>query len=160
MTTWNKIGDVLKTLGGGEGSNKFIKFEDGGSVEGIIIGDPFEFWYSFNRKEYLPYVEGQKKPGKDFTFRFRVNFAIEDNGSWKVLILEQGSKMLNTLNNIQEEDGLDMKLKIKRKGTGLDTEYIIIGKGKVDMKIFDGLPLNNLDPMTKTEVDEDDGIPF
>lgn len=156
---WNKVGDILKTMNSEQGSSKFVKLDDGETIEGVIRGEPVFFWNNFDKKDTQPYVLGKSRPGKGYIFRFRVNFIVKTDAGYSAKILEHGSRMLNTLEDIRDEDGFDNVFRIKRLGKGTDTTYTIkLKKALTDEEkaIYNDIPLNDLS-LTKGEEDD---VPF
>lgn len=151
MSEWSKVGDILKSLvntNGSGGGGNYVKLADGETIEGVFVGKPVFFWYNFDKKEYLPYVENARKPGKDFVFRFRTNFIVEEEGGYSAKIMEYGQKVLDVVYDAITEDGREAKYRIKRIGTGQGTSYTVRLKGKLtpeEISVIGAVPLREID---------------
>jgi hypothetical protein len=133
----------------------FIRLKAGESVRGVFRGEPFDFkqhWVN-NRGQMCPgdgcalCAEG-KKP----SFRFRINFIINDNGAYVAKVFEQGWTVYETMKNLHESEyNLDLhQMKITRHGSGQnDTTYSIIPvpNGTIDEakeKVLSSIKLHEL----------------
>ncbi len=105
------------------GSNKFLKIEDGKSVNGIFRGDIHTFYNKWvNGKGQIAHAD---EPGAKP--RFKLNFVTYENGAFVAKIFEFPQTVYNQLADIHEIYPLDKtKVKISRRGTGTDTVYMIL----------------------------------
>jgi hypothetical protein len=103
--------------------DKFIKLKDGGSVEGVFVGQPYTFYQTFKDKnEYQSWSEGR-------SFKFRLNFALKGDAGWEIKIFQGGSTIRDQIIDAKAEYGLRCVYKIKRTGSGKDdTRYSVLFK--------------------------------
>ncbi len=142
---------------GGDGT--FLKLEEGKPVVGCIRGDVKDLFVVWQNKK-PEYVDEGTEGAK---FRFRVNIAVKVDGGFDMKILEGGAQIYGQLKDLEEDYDLESYfIKIKRTGSGMDTEYSVLPmpKGDVtkeDMKIIEKIKMHDLSPKTKQD---DDQIPF
>jgi hypothetical protein len=151
----------------GSNGTMFLKFKDGEAKTGVLRGDIYEFTQVWeNGKSQV--VEESHPDGKS---RFRLNFVTQEDGKFVAKIFEFGLTVYNQLADIAEEYELDKtKIKISRRGTGMDTVWNILPLLKEPippklLKDLEAVPLNILEHKAKTEdakkFDEfKDNIPF
>ncbi len=116
----------------GVGASNFLKLSDGQSVPGVFRGEVYEFWQKWPRG-------GQKEtfdvPTPGSQSRFRVNFIVHENGKFQSKVFEFGLTVYNMLAEIAENLELEKtKVKISRKGSDKNTQWIIIPLGPIDPK--------------------------
>lgn len=106
-------------------SNVFIKLKDGDAVKGIVTGDEciyYKKWVDGKTVDCSPEDEGS-------SFRFMVNMLVNEEGTYKAKILDQGRKVYEALRDLST-DGYELDrtvIKISRAGSGLnDTRYTIL----------------------------------
>lgn len=102
----------------GGGGKDFLKLKGGESIQGVFRGDPYEFYSVFkDRTEYSQWAEGR-------SYRFRVNFVVNEGGQYKAKILEGGRRLQAQIEDEVKENGLNAVYRIKRTGnTKDDTTY-------------------------------------
>lgn len=104
------------TGGSFEKDPNIIRLKDGQSVVGVIRGEPVEFFKAFNPGD---------KPG----FRFKVNFIVKLDGTYKAQVLEQGGKVHDAIAALVTE-GWDLStrfIKVSRTGTDKNsTKYSVV----------------------------------
>lgn len=160
---------------GGPGGKAFVKLKDGESIKGVFRGDPHPFrqhWVE-NRGVFCP---GKSCPlcaeGEKSSFRFRINFVMQENGAWVAKVFEQGWTSYDYLKSMHESD-YDLEktlIKITRRGTGTDTSYSIlpVPNGtlkKPDVDAIAAVALHDLSPKEKSEAaatpeESGEDIPF
>src|SRR5690606_15563802 len=111
----------------GGGSKNYLKLEDGQSTTGVFAGNPQEF--------YVLWEDGKAtecdKDIKGASFRFRINFITNENGTYVAKIFEQGATVYNLLKELNEEFPLDKTVVvIRRNGIKMNTSYSIIPSGR------------------------------
>lgn len=104
------------------GSGNFLKLKDGETRTGVFMGDPVDYYVKFENGKSI--VCNPEDGGK---FRFKINFVTIESGQFVSKIWEGGALVYETLRELNKEYGLeDTKVKIIRKGTGMDTTYSIL----------------------------------
>lgn len=144
-----------ESSGGGLGSDKFLKLKDGESVNGIFRGEIHEFYIKWDGGKSS--VVGPNEAGAKV--RFKLNFVTFKESKFQVLVWEFGQPVYNQLSDINSEYDLSkIKVKISRRGTGLDTEYAILpllaDKDKLNpatMSQIELLSLNILDTKSQSK---------
>lgn len=148
----------------GEGAGMFLKFSDGQTITTILRGEIHEFYTKWEGGKATNVVEGT--PGAKV--RFSVNAIIHDGSKFTAKVWDFGVAVYNQLSDIHDEYPLSTtKIKITRKGTGLDTTYNILPLLKESdqvtqkqLKEIESIPLNILDKKTSTQTTttvEEDG---
>lgn len=146
----------------GEGGGNYLKFSDGQTITTILRGEIHEFYTKWENGSSTNVVEGT--PGAKL--RFSVNAIIHDGSKFTAKVWDFGVAVYNQLSDIHTEYALPTtKIKITRKGTGLDTTYNILPLLKESdqvtprqLKEIEAIPLNPLDkkaPATTTQPEED-----
>ena len=118
-----KFRDNVETGQGGQ----FLKLRDKESAYVIFMGDPYEFFQTFDQLKMRATVVPEGTPKAQF--RFRMNAVIKaEGGGYEAKIFENGATVYNMLKVLNDEyGGLDTVIvKITRKGTGLETEYQLV----------------------------------
>lgn len=118
-----KFRDNVETGQGGQ----FLKLKDKESQYVIFLGDPYEFFQTFDQAKMKATVVPEGTPKA--AFRFRMNAVIKNaDGKYEARIFENGATVYNMLKTLnQEYGGLDTVIvKITRQGTGLETEYQLV----------------------------------
>lgn len=118
---WNKREET--------GSDLLIKLKGGDSVEGVLLGDPIEYYAYFKdeggKKKMVVGVDGDGVS----KYRFRVNFAVNTPAGWVAKILEGATQINNAIADVAGA-GYDLSetvLKLSREGSGqFDTKYRIV----------------------------------
>jgi hypothetical protein len=123
----------------GGGGNAFIKLEDGESVTGVFVGEPYQFKQHNKWPEKPVLCTGVGCPdclaGANAAVRFRLNLIVKEDGVLVPKIFEQGYYTWVTLQELNKEYDIERyTLKIKRVGVKTDTRYTIlpIPDGKLD----------------------------
>jgi len=125
--------------GQGQPTN-YLKLKNGESKTGVLQGEIHEF--------FVKWLEGKSKVVTKDTpeakSRFKINFiSHDDNKQLKAFVWEFGIIIYNKLAAISEDFDLSKTtIKIKREGTGTDTEYHIVPLG----------PVSNLDAVKAVEL--------
>jgi len=157
----------------GIGADVFIRLADGQSIEGVLRGDPYEFWQHWVNK--IP-SECKGKgcqlcaEGSKAIFRFRINMIVKgEDGNLIAKIFEQGKTIYQLLQDLSVS-GYDLevtKIKIARKGSTMsDTTYNVLPVpngvlNEYQLKAVQAVKLNDLKPQEKTnEQTKDFDIPF
>lgn len=125
----------FKDFGGSDGlsSKDFVRLKDKESVQGVFRGNPFDFRQHWIGAKSSPCQGGDCKyckEGNKPSFRFRMNFLVNENNNWVAKIFEQGFTVYQTLSALNRDD-YDLEkyvVKITRNGTGQNTTYSIIPK--------------------------------
>ena len=134
-----------------EGSDtNFLKIKPGEEVTGVFRGEPLEFYVKWQDKKALPAKAGD--PGAKF--RFKLNFVTKINNVYTPVVWEQGSLVYNQLKELNSEYQLDKTVvKIKRKGSELDTEYTIlpVKGGEITPNLEETLSLLKLNDLNAKE---------
>lgn len=137
----------LKKGSGGGASALFLKFEDGETKTGVCRGEIYEFYQKWDGgRSHL--VSPTDPEGKS---RFRVNLVVQDGGKFIPMIFEFGLTVYNQLADIHEECSLpETKIKITRRGKGMETEWSILPVMKEplsekQLKEIAAVPLNILE---------------
>lgn len=106
-----------------KGSSYYLKFTDGQSVVAVLRGELHTRYVRWTEGKSEDVIEGT--PGAKP--RFSVNAIITDGGRFVARTWEFGAVINEALSEINDEYPLDKtKIKITRKGMGLDTEYKIL----------------------------------
>lgn len=127
----------------------YLKFTDGQSITAVLRGDIHTSYVKWTDGKAERVVEGT--PGAKP--RFSVNAVVAEGGRLVARTWEFGMLVHEALSEINQEYALDRtKIKITRKGMGLDTEYKIIPLLKDEdkltskqMKELEAVQLNILD---------------
>lgn len=103
---------------------EFLKLKGGQSIVGVFRGSPHEFFVKWNGKNSQPCPASDP----ECKFRFRVNFVVNESGSYKAYIWEQGATVYNLMKTLNADFPLDRNVvKITRVGSTMnDTEYHIL----------------------------------
>lgn len=105
------------------GSKNYIKLKDKESIEGVFMGDLFEFhaiWDGQSTK-IVPANTPKSK------FKFRVNFLTKEGPVFVAKVFENGAILYRQLEELHAEYNLEETLvKLTRNGTGLDTTYSVL----------------------------------
>lgn len=134
-----------------KGPGKFLKVEDGGSVNGIFRGEIFTFynkWVNGKGTVCHPDDPGAKP-------RFKLNFVTYEDGKFIAKIFEFPQTVYNQLADIAEVYPLEKtKVKVTRRGTGTDTVYNFIALtnepiSPVTMTQIEAVSLHVLDDKTQ-----------
>jgi hypothetical protein len=135
-----------REVSSGQG-NLFLKFKDGDSKTGIFRGEIYEYHQVWeNGKSQI--VSEDHPQAKS---RFRANFVIYEDGKFTPKIFEFGLAVYNQLAAIADEYKIeDIKVKITRRGIGMDTTWMILPllKEPISAKAMaeiESVPLNSLE---------------
>lgn len=145
----------------GNGSSNYLKVEDGKSIQGVFRGEVHEFYQSWPQG-------GQKMifdvPTAGASARFKINFVCQDDGKLQAKVWEFGVSVYNQLAELSENFDLEKtKVKITRRGTGKNTQWMIIPLGPAEakgLKLIEAVPLNVLNgqqsaPSQENKADEE-----
>ena len=107
-----------------------IRLKDGDSVQGVLRGEPFEFYSHWGQDKTYRCVGRDVcdmcKAGNKAAFRFKLNMVTKDDGKLVVKVIENGFKLYKQLFDLNE-GGWDLEknfIKISRSGKGKnDTVY-------------------------------------
>ena len=154
-----------------DGAGEYLKIKDKKSVVGVFRGEPLEYYAKWDGKKSSKCDPTDAKA----RFRFRVNFIVQESGSLKSLIWEQGPMVYNSLKAINADYNLESHfMKITRHGSGMnDTEYMImpVPNGALDASkeqmvaavplqdLNSGLELNSVQPLPPSTQASDE-LPF
>lgn len=98
------------------------------TIQGVFAGTAYYFWNNFNAKDKIPY-EGCPKRPDGYSFRFRINLIVKENGAWTAKIWENSGTVNNQLLDLKKtyKKFLEMIFTITRNGTTKDdTRYAIL----------------------------------
>lgn len=136
------------------GPSKFLKLQDGEAQTVILRGEVHAFQKTW--------------PDGKVSQRYSVNALVPEGTSITATVWEFGPMVYDKLAEINEVYALDtIKIRVKRTGTKLDTEYNIMPLLKPEdtltasqLKVIEGVTLNILDkepspPMPKGETGSD-----
>lgn len=143
------------------GGKDFLSIKDGESKDVVIRGEPYCFYQIFkDNKEYQTKVP-------DSSFKFKIAVVTKEEGSYVGKILSGGYFLAASIKENIDENGQDAIYKIKRTGTGKDTKYFVLFKGKLTPEQMEAInsvavPLVGSYGNSRTEEqhDEQDDIPF
>lgn len=112
----------------GGGSNDFLKLKDQETATGVFRGEVYHFrthWLGSKSDPCTGQGCSHCASGNKPKFRFRLNFVTND---FNVKIFEGGPQIYNMLKELHSSDyNLERSwVKIKRNGTGTDTNYLIL----------------------------------
>lgn len=145
---------VVSASASGGSAREFVKLKDGESIKGVFLGEPFiyrQHWLEGRSQVCTASACGSCAEGEKPTFRFRLNFAVEDQGAWGVKILEQGWGFFNDLRALNDEYPLEKHvIKITRMGTGTDTRYQLMPAAN---SLLSGATLATVARLTLHELD-------
>lgn len=114
---FTKRADELK------GPSNYLKIKDGDSISGVFRGEIYEFcvrWVNGKSEVVPPDTLGAKS-------RFKLNFIISENGKMVAKVWEFSHVVYSLLAEVNEEYPLETtKVKVLRKGSGMETEYYIL----------------------------------
>lgn len=156
-----------------KGPSIFLKVEPGKSIKGILKGDPLDFqthWKSgastVCKGEQCTLCKENVKKG----FRFRINFLVNEEGTYVAKIFEQGGVVYDQLKSLTADYVLEKTLvKITREGEGLHTKYAILPLPHTfteeSLKMLSGVSLQDLTKFGREDEEalpssDDDNIPF
>lgn len=147
----------------GNGASNYLKVDEGKSVEGVLRGEVLEFyqlWPQGGQKQIFD------KPTAGASLRFKVNFVTAEGGKAVAKVWEFGVTVNDFLAVLSQNMKLETtKIQINRKGSGKNTQWIIIPLGPVDakgLKVIEQCPLNILSagaPQASDEAPKEE-LPF
>ncbi len=112
-----------KDIPEGGGSKNFIKLKDKESIKGIFMGELYEFAQIWDNGKSVVVDEGTRGS----SFRFRVNFVVNEGGVYVPKIFENGATVYKQLAELHEEYDLESTvIKLSRNGTGMETTYSLL----------------------------------
>jgi hypothetical protein len=121
-----KFRDLSNAIG-----KNLIRLKPGEETRGVFRGDPVDFrqhWVN-NRSSICTGRETCDlcKSGEKSSFRFRINFVVNENGAYVAKIFEQGKAVYEAMKALNHDYDLEKnQMKIKRLGSGTDTTYSIL----------------------------------
>jgi hypothetical protein len=151
------------------GSKNFLDLKKAGAIQrGVFAGEVFKFkqhWSQTQKKgticpgfekcetcaKVTDEMSDEEKKKYWPSFRFRVNFIINENGAYTAKIFEQGATVYDTIVPLGQDYDLRKHLfKITRHGSGKDTTYSIVPvpNGQLDaekLKQISEVTLQSLD---------------
>lgn len=111
------------------GNKNFLKLKNGETVTGIFRGQPYDFRIHWKEGRSMPcasFCELCKKGDKP-SFRFRINFIINENNVYTAKLFEQGKKVYEMMKNLNQDYDLEKTIvKISRTGEKTSTVYSIL----------------------------------
>lgn len=145
-------------------TQNYLKLSAGQSAKGVFRGEPHEFRQHWRNKQSFVCTGSDCalcKEGEKSSFRFRLNFIIQENGAYVAKVFEQGKTVYEVLKALHESD-YDLEkhaVKITRHGSGTDTTYSIVplpngGVTKEFEKELSKVELNNLSGQTSQPDEE------
>lgn len=120
----------FKDLSAGSTKN-LLKIEPGEAVRGVLSGEPVDFrqhWIG-NRSVVCTGYESCEHcaNGEKSSFRFKINFIINENGSYLAKTLQGGRGLYEQLRALSKDYELDKHaIKITRTGSGKDSKYGVV----------------------------------
>lgn len=155
-----------------------LKLKPGEEARGVFRGDPVDFrqHWANNRSTICP---GRDKcdicraggETAKTSFRFRMNFVINENGAYVAKIFEQGKGTYEALRQLHQDYNLEQnQMKIRRVGSGKETTYSILPvpngtltkeqeKAVAAIKLH-ALEVTSNDGAAAAESDDEDDLPF
>ncbi len=108
---------------GHDGPSVFLRLKDGESVNGVFVGELYEFYIKWNNGK-SQIVPQQDPEGKR---RYRCNIVVPEGTGLVCKVWEFGPMICEQLSDINEVYALgETKIRIVRKGTGTDTVYMLL----------------------------------
>lgn len=107
----------------------FLKIADGKSVKGVFRGGTRSFYVHWLNNRTVPCTGDDEhcKAGKNQTYRFVINFVVNEGGTFVPKLWEQGATVYQQLKQLNKDYPLESAImKITRVGTGTDTSYSIL----------------------------------
>ena len=109
------------------GDQTFFKIKPGETQTVVVRGEPYEFFARWEGNKSIHVREGDHGA----KFKFRINLIVSEvvsgNKVMSAKVWEQGPTVYNILKEMHAEyDLVKTALKIKREGSGMDTEYTIL----------------------------------
>lgn len=154
----------------------FLKLKSGEEIRGIFRADPVDFRQHWSNGRGVICTGRDKcelcKAGEKSNFRFRINFVVNENGAYVAKVFEQGKAVYEALKALHQDYNLETnQMKIRRVGTGTETNYTIlpVPNGKFTpeaMKALETVKLNTLldeptaEPSTESEDEDGEDVPF
>jgi hypothetical protein len=89
------------------GNKNYLKLSDGESVKGVFRGDPYDFRQHWGQgRSVLCQDDSCERcaAGETSSFRFRINFVVNENGVYTAKIFEQGATVYGQLKLLHESD--------------------------------------------------------
>lgn len=130
----------------GPKKDEFLKVKSGQSIQGIFVGEPYQFYqHSFYPEKKFPELcvnpETCKhcSQGMKPAFRFRVNIIIKENGRLVAKVFESGWKVWQNLMVLNQKFDISRNtIDMTRNGSGTETTYTIIPlpDGKLNDEMF------------------------
>lgn len=152
-------------------TKSLLRMKSGEAVKGIFRGDPTDYRQHWsNNRSYL--CTGRDtcelcKAGEKSSFRFRINFVVNENGAYVAKVFEQGKAVYEALKTLHAEYGLDKnQMKITRIGSGTDTQYTIlpVANGALTAEQEKAISAVKLIPLTDSQpqepAEEEEDLPF
>lgn len=136
-----------KPAGDFKGPNKFLKVDDGSSVNGVFRGEIYTFYNKWVNGKGM--ACGHDDPGAKP--RYKLNFITMEQGKLVAKIFEFPQTVFNQLMDVNDVYPLEtIKVKLSRRGTGTDTTYTILPLlnepiSPAMMKTIEEIELNILD---------------
>lgn len=143
----------------------YLKLKPGESARGVFQGEPVDFrlhWKDSRGTECPGRATCEFcKEGEKSSFRFRVNFVIEENKAFVAKVFEQGKSVYEALKALNESD-YDLEkymVKITRVGSGTDTVYNVVPvpNGEIKPEVLAKIKQVKLNELKKLEGAEDVG---
>lgn len=153
----------FKSITTSGGSKNYLKLKDKEFVKGIFRGEPEEFYVKWENGKSSSVPEGTEKA----SFRFRLNFVTNENGTYVAKIWESSATVYQALAALSQDYNLEETVvKISRNGTGTDTIYMVTPlPDKVSeamKKQIASVDLHDLTTKSQTnsQLVDEDNIPF
>jgi hypothetical protein len=115
----------------GEGSKNYIRLNDKESVQGVLRGDPIDYYKHWTGGKTITCPGGLCdlcKQGQRPSFRFKLNMIVNENGALTAKIFEGGWKVYKALKDLHES-GWNLEktsIRISRSGSSInDTVYSV-----------------------------------
>lgn len=124
------------------GGNVFLKISET-PTPFVVKGNAYAYYQNFNTKEI------SENPITGFSWKFKLNVAIIENGKWVGKILNGGSTLAGQIAAHMKKFGKGHAFAVHKKGKLKDTEYFVMYERKLEpeeIQIITDLKLYNLQP--------------
>lgn len=137
-----KLSDFEKQAKEAGGSNIYFKVTDTPTVF-VPRGDAYSFYQNFATKQL------SETPITGFSWKFKINVAILQDGVWQSKILQGGSTLAGQIAQHMTKFGRGHAFAVHKKGKMKETEYFVIYEKKLsenEMMQVDSLKQYGLAP--------------
>ncbi len=142
---WGAGREAAEKAGGG----KFVKLENGKSIEGVFRGDPYTFFSIYGDKERREFDD--QVPNSQF--KFKINLVVKENGAYVAKVFGSGWTTFNSLDTMIQELGQDQLFKLICSKSGNKTSYNIVPKGPITQAEKQNIAAVKLHKLSDNKVD-------